>query len=202
MAYNVYLCDILGDATENSTRLQINIILQDYFTRVTAGTSFAPALVRWLADKPQIAANELLIYFMPSTNSIISVGKGGALSSTFAFGSHWGYTDVIQGRTASEVYARTKNARVLANLAFHEAMHNKLRLDNRRLHNGDGLGGSPFVDAGDVGGLVTDTTPLTPTNIAAMAAALGNPVPQWTDGIDKLLQRRAMRDANDATWDW
>jgi hypothetical protein len=201
MAYNVYLYDLLN-AMDFQTRSSIYSILQGYFDRVAQNTSFHNAFVHWADyDVTQTIANhELLIYFLPSGYSVISDGQGSGLSGTYSFGSHWGATQTIGGRTASEVYMRTNDPTVLANLAFHEAMHNKLRLGNQQLHNGDGMRGSAFVSAASAGGDIDSSTLLTSANIMTIAPALGNPVPQWTDGISILLSRRRRRDANDPTW--
>jgi hypothetical protein len=205
MAYNVYLCDILGAVNDKQTMLQTNRILQNYFQRVASGTRHGSAFVHWLAYMPTVQNHELLIYFMPETHSIVQVMLGRKLGGTMATGGHWGMTwtsgQPPDRRTASEVYVKLNDPQMLANLAFHEAMHNKLQFSSRQLHNGDGMGGTPYRSEQDVGGEVTSTTLVTPTNIAAMARALDNSVPQWTNGISYLIARRQMRDSRDIMWD-
>jgi hypothetical protein len=203
MAYNVYLCDILGGIPDSKMKLELNSILAGYFNRVASRTHYGSAFVRWLADrKPPVQPHELLIYFMDSTTSILQVMRGGKLAGTLGFGDHWGFTDTdpVSGKTGSEVYNRSTDVRVLANLAFHEAMHNKLGFSNRRLHNGNGLRGSPFRSDADPGGVVTDTTLLTEDNIVAMSGALNKSVPQWTDGIEFLITRGQLKAAGDPMW--
>jgi len=127
------------------------------------------------------------------------VQAGKALSSPAAFGDNDGATS---GGTpkASEVYVRTNDAKVLSNLAFHEAMHNKLQLDNKQLHNGDGLRGTLFKSNADIGGDVSGKA-LSQKNIDDMATALSKSVPQWTRGITALILSATRKASGDPLWD-
>lgn len=48
---------------------------------------------------------------------------------------------------------------------------------------------------------MTTTTLVTQPNVEAMAQALDNSVPQWTDGIPYLIARGQRRDSGDSIWD-
>jgi hypothetical protein len=204
--YKVVLTDYLGAVKSPQLYLKINSILQGYFDRVAKAAKFDRAVVFWLpATKVDLADNELLIYFVPAMFSITAEREGKPPGGVAAIGGHSGRT-LIPGRgsrdntTAAEVVVDSLDAAQLANLAFHEAMHNKLQLGNS-LHNGDGLRGSAPSKGDPTGGLVTPSTNLTPTNVVDMAAALRNRVPQWTKGIDLILSRKARRDGGDGQWD-
>ena len=199
MAYNVLLMSGLTISVMESDRslppatlLGINRIVQGYFDKVVAAHDALPgrkkygsALVRWLADFPNVAADELLIYVMP---------LGTTIASTYALkvGSpppgHDGRTHPGTDGVASEVYTRFRDPQTLANLIFHEAMHNKLALDNDHLHPRGGLAVAS----------VGPETKLTDRNIQEMAAALDLPRRQWTKGI-KLISDYSMIPDSDPT---
>jgi hypothetical protein len=190
MAYNVFLFNGLGisvNALGSSSGLSgvqlatINLTLQSYFERVVRAHDavsglqpFGGAAVRWLAGLPEIAPNELLIYLMPFGTTI---AKTGSVQVGQPPPGHDGFTNGnLGGGTASEVYLHFSDAVLLANLMFHEAMHNKLGLDND-MHKGDGLAASP-VSAG---------TLLSEANVRDMAAKLDVNRPQWRAGIGLLV---------------
>jgi hypothetical protein len=66
----------------------------------------------------------------------------------------------------------------LANLAFHEMMHNKLH-----------LGPSLHAQGGLASGTVDSSMRPSEANIKAMAGALMTKRPQWTDGFKELEDR-------------
>ncbi|WP_159351372.1 hypothetical protein [Roseomonas harenae] len=80
------------------------------------------------------------------------------------------YVDRLQERNAAETPL------TIARLAFHEGMHNQLDTWNNNLHAQGG-----FAAAIPVG------TDPTIANINAMAARIGNLVPQWTGGFQAWL---------------
>jgi hypothetical protein len=62
----------------------------------------------------------------------------------------------------------------MANVIFHELMHNKGTLSNEELHkNADGLAKET----------ITETDTLTAGNIKTMQASLGKAVTQWVGGF-------------------
>jgi len=73
----------------------------------------------------------------------------------------------------SEVYTAHTSPPYLAKLVFHEALHNKLRKDNRLHDRQSGLA------AASVG----ESTTATKKNYALMASAIEKNVPQWLGGF-------------------
>jgi hypothetical protein len=130
-----------------------------------------------------IRSDELLVYFMPPGLSVVA--KAPHVRSANLTRESDGCTSIYDG--ASEVYVQNgclAHPRLLAKLAFHECMHNKLQLGQMTpngpdlLHaSQDGLGAKE----------IAEDTPLTHRNRTTMTAALRRPVKQWTDGVGKLL---------------
>jgi hypothetical protein len=186
--YKVYLCDVL-DAVGSARRKDVRSHLQDYFNPIAQGGGFPEgALVDYITATPQPASNELLIYFMPFGWSVANQMPG----STFVnpVGGHDGLTKFSTGGEAvSEVYANSTDTRVLANLAFHEAMHNKLRLGND-MHHQKGLASAAVDNA------------MRPTedNQKRMKAALKIDRPQWVGGVSLMLAKARYK-GSDPAWD-
>jgi hypothetical protein len=117
---------------------------------------------------------------MPPGKSIVALSPRGRPQTD---STSDGFTNFMVG--ASEIYGTFINKPVLkAKLAFHECMHNKLRLGQTTPHGPDALHTSQ-----DGLGMATigEETPLTTRNIQTMARALATPVPQWTAGIQQVL---------------
>lgn len=195
MPYNVYLMNGLGiSAKMNRTDLtatqsgSIISTVKGYFDRVvtahdagSAKTKYGSASVSWVAGAANPQPNELLIYLLPSGATVVTAGK---LAQGNPPAGEDGLTNLnVGGATGAEVYLQIADMQVIANLMFHEAMHNKLHLGNG-MHSQGGLA-SAVVDA---------STQLTAANINAMAAALDTPRPQWTGGITLLAQAAAVDD--------
>lgn len=164
-SYNIYLGNVnsgLNDETKNAARSA----LLSWFSRIVpSGTT---ALVSWTDSPPTIQDNELLVYFVRSSmDSIVRAlpDRRGPMGSGDGF-TAWGGS-----LTASEVYA-SESRGYLAEMAFHELMHNKLHLDDAALHRLNGLAHVP-VTAG--------TTPSA-ENITQMRGALNDRHRQWTGG--------------------
>ena len=171
--YNVFLVK-LGAFSINQSA--VAAALQSLLTRVLAGGSaalrgrFAGATVRWMTACPSVERWELLIYFVRSSLDSVVSALGGTTSGD-------GLTAWRGGVTGSEVYANTgggTDSQLLAHLAFHEALHNKLNWTGTQLHPRGGLASA----------VVTPSTSLTSANITLMAGVLGNNRPQWTSGCD------------------
>jgi len=181
MTYNVTLVRV-GDFTVNeddiATRLKSlfdDVIQSDRglsrrFDELTA--------VTWTRSCPdRYNAWDLLIYFMVSNyDSVVQAlnrdaqpGPGGMTTWRFQ-GQGSGRTE----ETGSEVYANTGggDSNGLANLAFHEALHNKGHFSDATLHPNGGLAGAT----------VTPTTAMTPGVRRLMAGILGGNRPQWLGG--------------------
>jgi hypothetical protein len=190
MAYNVYLFNGLPiSAAMNRTTLSgdqltaINRTLQNYFDQVVkvhdnlnlpGRAKYGRAQVQWLASFPTVAPNELLIYLLPAGATLVRAGK---LQQGQPPAGHDGLTNPnLTGGTGSEVYFHFADTTLIANLMFHEAMHNKLALSNAQLHPKGGMAGATVEPA----------TPLTAPNIRDMAVALDTNRPQWTAGMQML----------------
>jgi hypothetical protein len=186
--YKVYLCDVL-DAIGPARRKDVRSHLQDYFNPIAQGGGFPEgALVDYITATPQPATNELLIYFMPFSWSVANQMPGSTFVSPL--GGHDGLTKFTKGGEAvSEVYANCADTRVLAHLAFHEAMHNKLRLGND-MHQQKGLA-SAAVDGA-----------MRPSedNTKRMKAALKTDRPQWTAGVGIMLNKSRQKASGDPAW--
>jgi hypothetical protein len=202
MAYNVYLMNGLEISNalsrpkvEQQQKLLLEVlrILQGYFDRVVkahdrlriqGATQYGNAIVNGLASFPTVAPHELLIYLLPMGATVATHGK---LEAGTPPPNHDGRTNPnLSGGTASEVYLHDWTPAVIANLVFHEAMHNKLRLDNSGLHSRGDMAASS----------VGPETILSARNTNDMAAALDRHSPQWVDGI-KLLVNEAMKPDSD-----
>ncbi|GJE60228.1 hypothetical protein [Methylobacterium trifolii] len=116
-------------------------------------------------------AHECLVYFMPPGRSIVLQSPKLPKGDFELGGDQGGNTNPNSG--ACEVYVKWKDAKTLARLAFHELLHNRLKLGNT-LHKEDGL---------RTGGVITSATKLTDGNKRDMAKGIKQPVPQWSDGI-------------------
>lgn len=216
MAYNVYLFNGLAisnplNRTALSAQQLSNIqgILKGYFDKIVQAhdqlrlpgkTVYGNSNVQWLQQAPSSAApHELLIYLLPSGTTLVTRGK---LEQGRPPASHDGFTNfLIQSRTssgttaASEVFPNfpTTDAglKLVANLMFHEAMHNKLGYNDALLHNRGGLASGPPQAAP-----ITDTTPLTPGNISLLASHLDDSRPQWIAGIGLLTTAANVPDSD------
>lgn len=164
-SYNVYLGDVNSGLTTEQKN-NVRTTLQGWFGRIVPERT--TAIVSWVNSAPSsISDTELLVYFVASSfDSVVRALPGGGRA-----GSNDGFTAWAGGLTASEVYVSSSRT-YLAELAFHELMHNKLHLDDAALHSRDGLARFP---------LNPGTNPST-TNISQMRAALNNRHPQWTGG--------------------
>lgn len=114
---------------------------------------------------------ELLVYFSPANVSIIK-NVPGAPSLDLTIGGN-----TISTAGASEVYMKTNDPVMLARLAFHELMHNRLKMGGTGPHDGlHSLGGlaSWIIDV---------NTEYTDSNKWAMNKVIKKPIKQWTDGL-------------------
>ncbi len=198
MAYNVYLFNgLIASSGIGASKLpddQLSAIatkVQGYFSQVVAkhdelagakGAKLGTALVRWITAPVPVAATELLIYLMPFGATVATNGK---LEMGSPPPDHDGLTHPMAGGVASEVYLHFVDPVIIANLMFHEAMHNKLAMGNN-MHAKGGMAGSP----------VSPATVLTPGNILDMAKALDTNRPQWTSGIALLIAESKRSDSD------
>lgn len=163
-SYNVYLGDVNSGLSADQKNAVRTTILGWFGRIVPSGTT---AVVSWVNAAPSSIDNtELLVYFVRSSSESVLRGLPGGNRSA---GNGDGFTAWAGDLTASEVYV-SSSQNYLAQMAFHELMHNKLHLDDAGLHSRGGLARIP-VSAG--------TSP-SPENIAQMRGALSNSQRQWT----------------------
>jgi hypothetical protein len=211
MPYNLILTDplnLIGDNAASGLYWDIKEQLKKWFNQVIESNpvlqkAFGLTHVWWLFGGPyrlQVEPHELLIYF---TTPELSVASALAPRGYDPYVTHnWGYTAWGPPRggsseqVASEVYVYTKDYRLLSGLAFHEAMHNKLRV-GATLHTNATIAGANGLAKEEI----TAGDTLMKENKAAMAAHLRDARTQYTDGMQFLLARRRRRDAGDPFWD-
>lgn len=170
MTYNIYL----GNPYRFRYRWQdLCFAVQALFNQVVANhDEFNGVMVRSTMDPPNISPGELLIYVLESPlESLVGLHFGNTFGGPGVGGmTGWDSNSPIVG---SEVYVSVQDVpRLLADLIFHEAMHNKLRWSDQQLHNHPSLGlaASPVQP------------PLNAGNIQLMMPALSVERPQWLGG--------------------
>src|SRR5262245_16639404 len=191
----IYLVDPLVCLGKPELYIAVIRNLHGYFDRV--GQAMTPKETFeevFIPATPQPTPQDLLVYFTSTEYSVVS-RFAGTKFDPLATG-HWGYTKFKPGKVreaASEVYVHLLDADVLAKLAFHELMHNKLGLagdddsvkdPKKNLHAG--RNGLALRDLGP-------ETNLTKENVTEMARAMRDPVLQWTDGVGLMLAARQLR---------
>jgi hypothetical protein len=194
--FNLYLTDLFALLTQ---QLYFNIagILKGYFDRVVAASgAFAQSSVIWIpAIPPVLQPYELVLHFVPLEFSVAAVlsGKRGDPQ----INGHWGMTSWTTNRTltVSEVIVKSLEADILAKLAFHELMHNKLTND---LHAG--MPPQPVPQMGLASPVLDQSTNLSQGNVDAMARDLRVIHPQWTDAYQELATRAVRRGNQDPLW--
>jgi hypothetical protein len=165
--YNIYLGEINKCGLTDAEKSGLKTKLEGWFSSIVADGDTAS--VSWVSSEPStIQENELLVYFVSSSSSTILKFMPG---NNAGGGNGNGLTVFGGNQTGSEVYVSSSKSG-LAELTFHELLHNKLHLDDANLHKKDGLaravvplGGQPSAD-----------------NIKDMKAALKNKQKQWTGG--------------------
>jgi hypothetical protein len=167
---NVYLIDIFNTISTN-IRPQMLQTLQGYFNQLAKPP--VPAMTcSWLATTVTATDLDILVYFLPFAKSLARKIYPKAPSP---ISGHDGLT-IGDNPRISEVYVHTVDPTILADLTLHEIMHMKLKKGNE-MH----------VLGGMAAATVTPTTKLTPQNIQLLAPALKTPLPQWTAGIQMML---------------
>jgi hypothetical protein len=168
------------------TMYHVGTILEGYFTQICAKTAqFSIASYSWEPAAGLIEDHELLVYFLASASghhSIVATKTNqplGQSGSTFPTA-----TGVI-----SEVYLDAPQGdpdygRLVANLVFHELMHNKLDaytsggvLQDIHVQGGGGLA---------VGTPITSGDRPNAKNISLMAQVLGKNHPQYTTDVSRV----------------
>ena len=193
----IILSDPLVSIGRTDVYMSISRMMQGFFDKVAQRMTPKDKIqVLFPAGGFQATDLDIIVYYTPMDFSVVSRLVNEKVDPLRV--KHWGWTASERPsgsagnahlKRASEVYAKMIDAEVLAKLAFHEAMHNKLR-QGAELHAGGGLASA---------GVGSDKS-LSDDNIAAMAAAMRTPVKQWPEGFEVLRQARLRRDANDPFW--
>ncbi len=205
MPYNVYLFNGLPISPALSrTNLSVDQLTTIYRTlkghfdivvrahdalKLPGQPIYGTAQVQWLAGFVTPAPHELLIYLLPMGATVASNGR---LEPGNPPTNHDGLTKAVGRETASEVYLHFNDMTLIANLMFHEAMHNKLGLGNQQLHSRGGMANG--LPGGT--GPITPATPLSQRNIDDMARGLDAARPQWIGGM-RMLANEWMKSDND-----
>jgi hypothetical protein len=137
---------------------------------------YQEAHIQWRQDCPaSLPPDQLLVYMVQDASD--SVVHTYFRPRDFTEGG--GFTAWNHSVTSSEVYVSgcDGDGVGVANMIFHEAMHNKGQWPDRQLH-GD-FGGHGLASAS-----VSRNTDLTSTNIQRMAGVLAARRPQWLGGCD------------------
>jgi hypothetical protein len=172
MTYNFYLKD-LGTSGPGfwgeGDRYVLGLHLKGFFDEICqlAACPFGDSDYWW--DPRLVGSTDLLVYFLdaPGDSLIRKIKPKQSLGSG-------GTTHISSAGNLSEVYlSAAKNdvdpIRALAVLAFHEAMHNLLKLGNS-LHASGGMGLAAET--------VFSNSSLTPQNKTLMAGVMGKNIPQ------------------------
>lgn len=192
----VHLLDPLVTIGNPARYLDIIRNLQEHFN--TVALALRPpdkVLVAFTPATPAPTTSDILIYFAPMDFSIVASFAGRKRDP--GLDDSDGFTSIKTSTTggittksaASEVYTKTIDTKVLAALAFHEAMHNKLVI-GQEMHNGDGMARAS----------VGPETQVSTTNAQQMAAAFRRPVTQFPGGVAVGLAARLRRDSGDPLW--
>ncbi len=164
--------------------------LKEFFDQVCTSplTTFSDSDFHWNTSSSEIRSHEVLIYFLPTKqDSLIRQESAGAPlgpGGTTLIRTAGNLSEVYVTESIAAMGGGADLARGFAVLAFHEAMHNKLKKGGSLHSNAVGGGGM-------AAGTVFANTQLTTQNIEKMARALGNSVPQNTSYLSGLPQSTA-----------
>lgn len=154
--------------------------LRDMFQKVIDHASCPFERFHYSWERGVVQQTDIVLYFLASQADSIIKDKYKAVPK---HNSGSGGTFPSAGGMLSEVYLRAMEgdfaySRLVAKLAFHECMHNKIDaapgstvLD---IHNGDGLAAAT----------ISNGTDLTDANISQMASNLGRKVIQHTETMN------------------
>lgn len=162
------------------TMYAVGSYLVEYFSQICQhkDSSFASADFSWSGNAGRVQEHELVVYFLSSKSNSIINNNGGAPK-------HWGSggTYPAPGGIITEVYLDMMEGdadypRLVANIAFHELLHNKLDtatpVSTSDIHKLGGGLAVPTVSRG-----------LRPSGqeIGLMAKALSKKAKQFTDSM-------------------
>ncbi len=138
--------------------------------------AYREAHIQWAQGCPaSLPPDQLLIYVVEDTSdSVVHT-----FFQRHSFAEPGGFTDWNGTFTSSEVYLSGFNGdgHWVANMIFHEAMHNKGHWSDQLLHG-------PFGGHGLASATISKDSDLTSINIQRMAGVLAARRPQWLGGCN------------------
>jgi hypothetical protein len=185
MPYGIFLVDITNRIGSDERRIAIKGALQSYFNPIAKQAGIKDgALVLFVTEDPHPKNNELIAYYSSSGWHVVTEMRGAKVPAD----AEGGLTLWNGKVAASDIVAdSTTDTTTIANLTFHELMHNKLGMGDE-MHKLGGLARSP----------VDSSMRPTPDNIRIMSKHLNDPRPQWTGGVAELKARSRPIDVQDA----
>jgi hypothetical protein len=183
MDIKIYMRDYADGEGYNEGGVRLR--LEEMFNRVCRDkkSTATGAQVFWMADCPFVRTHDLSVYILRSAkDSVIKRVYKEKIDAGDAGNTHSGGTK----GAISEVYVDhpiNTSEEGLANMIFHELMHNKLEIGDDLHFKCGSVGGediaqgSHLYDASPMG----RWTKLTDCDIKLMAPALGNVVPQYSE---------------------
>ena len=175
MPLRVFLVDITNRIGNDARRTEVKALLQSYFDKVVAKAKSDKVTVMFVSENPQPNDNDLIAYYSTTGWHVVSQMPGAPEVKDTEGGLTYNNGTV----TGSDVVANPDDdTSMIANLTFHELMHNKLNMGDS-MHRLGGLAKSP----------VDESTPLTNANIEAMAKVLTTDRKQWVGGFALLKER-------------
>lgn len=160
-----------------SVQNEITYTLWNYLTQIAAlrpgGIGFGPA-PGWYFKPADLKPHDVVIYFVRDRMSSIATRAGSVFNDKTESA---GFTAATPHGVVSEVYVEYNlPAKKLANIAFHELMHNKLDVGARRvgdIHTLGGIAASP----------TSEQNVLTGDNKRLVAQHMFKPVRQYTGAM-------------------
>jgi hypothetical protein len=167
----------------DQTKQAVGFRLQELFNQIAQGRGdYTGAAFAWQPIVQKMAAEEMVCYFVKDRDSSIISGLGGQVQTGTHPVGHAGSTFLSVQGMISEVYIlplinTANSARLIANMAFHELMHNKLDAQQNgaivaSIHTS---GGGGLADLN-----ITPATDITDENRNLMRNALFRGIPQFT----------------------
>lgn len=186
---NFHICSLLGDpGWWNPFGFPAAAFLTDYFAAIAAQAKTGPIIADLMPRAEDVKDADLLVYVLRNGNSFNSIIANLTPSTWAPDPTRGGLTTDVAGQGSvsivSEVYwdrvqGDSAAPKLLANLIFHEFMHNKLDVVEHHAP------GEEFVHNSGGGGLAVGTrirSNMSPskTNTDLMAAAIRRKHPQHT----------------------
>jgi hypothetical protein len=199
--YRVWIANLSASDSNNrwnaGARFDSANLLREIFKRVVAEKECPYTAVDWylFETTSTVAAEDLLLYILPSSRQSIIDRQGGQIDP-----NRPGNTFATAKGVISEIYlgpgplnpldstlGDANYTQLIANLAFHELMHNKL--DALPMGGGGVIDDIHRLGGGGLatGGKISSGTSPTPTNLKLMARNLGQRVPQFTQAVTTLV---------------